>query len=126
VLGRIKYVQAVQQQEREERMNKRSRTMESAATKTGIVLVSTLFAGLDEEYDDEENETGEAVSEAVEMVYLTLSWWLRHVGWKDIGGRVRRGVEEVFDEYVSRVKSSYWPLTSKLFQRIIEDQSRSF
>jgi peroxin-3 len=39
----------------------------------------------------------EAISEQEEMVYLTLSWWLLHVGWKDIGERVRRGVEEVFD-----------------------------
>jgi peroxin-3 len=31
------------------------------------------------------------------MVYLTLSWWILHVGWKDVGERVRREVEEVFD-----------------------------
>lgn len=42
----------------------------------------------------------EAIDEEVEMLYLTLSWWILHVGWKDIGERVRRGVEEVFDEYV--------------------------
>ncbi|KDR77087.1 hypothetical protein GALMADRAFT_139109 [Galerina marginata CBS 339.88] len=37
------------------------------------------------------------VSEEAESKYLTMSWWLLHVGWKDVGERVRRGVEEVFD-----------------------------
>ena len=38
-----------------------------------------------------------AISEEVESKYLTMSWWLLHVGWKDVGERVRRGVEEVFN-----------------------------
>ena len=37
------------------------------------------------------------ISEEVESKYLTMSWWLLHVGWKDVGERVRRGVEEVFN-----------------------------
>ena len=36
------------------------------------------------------------ISEEVESKYLTMSWWLLHVGWKDVGERVRRGIEEVF------------------------------
>ena len=36
-------------------------------------------------------------SEETERKYLTLSWWILHVGWKDVGERVRRGVEEVFE-----------------------------
>ena len=40
------------------------------------------------------------INEESESKYLTLSWWLLHVGWKDVGERVRRGVEEVFDGYV--------------------------
>lgn len=39
----------------------------------------------------------EDVDESVEVMYLTLSWWLLNVGCKDIGERVRRGVEEVFE-----------------------------
>jgi len=39
----------------------------------------------------------EGINEEVESKYLTMSWWLLHVGWKDVGERVRRGVEEVFD-----------------------------
>jgi len=44
------------------------------------------------------DDSGEAdvISEESESKYLTLSWWLLHVGWKDVGERVRRGVEEVF------------------------------
>lgn len=45
------------------------------------------------EMDEMERE----LTEEVEMKYLTLSWWMLHVGWKDVGERVRRGVEEVFD-----------------------------
>lgn len=37
------------------------------------------------------------ISEEVESKFLTMSWWILHVGWKDVGERVRRGVEEVLD-----------------------------
>jgi hypothetical protein len=39
----------------------------------------------------------EVITEEVEIKYLTLSWWILHVGWKDVGERVRKGVEEVFE-----------------------------
>ena len=56
-------------------------------------------------HEDEEGEgvtrgdlwSSEGLSEEVESKYLTLSWWLLHVGWKDVGERVRRAVEETFD-----------------------------
>jgi len=48
------------------------------------------LAGDDEEVDEE-------ISEQIEIKYLTLSWWILHVGWKDVAERVRRGVEEVFE-----------------------------
>lgn len=51
-------------------------------------------------------EPVEGISEEVESKFLTISWWMLHVGWKDIGERVRRGVEEVFDGYVSVLLSS--------------------
>jgi len=44
---------------------------------------------------DEGSET--FVNEEVENKFLTMSWWLLHVGWKNIGERVRRSVEEVFE-----------------------------
>lgn len=43
------------------------------------------------------------INEESESKYLTLSWWLLHVGWKDVGERVRKGVEEVFYGYVVTV-----------------------
>jgi hypothetical protein len=40
------------------------------------------------------------INEEVEGKYSTMSWWLLHVGWKDVDERVRRGIEEVFNEPV--------------------------
>lgn len=45
----------------------------------------------------EEGIWREGVDTETERKYLTLSWWILNVGWKDIGERVRRGVEEVFE-----------------------------
>jgi peroxin-3 len=42
---------------------------------------------------DDDDEGDEEVASAK---YLTMTWWILHVGWKDVGERVRRGVEEVF------------------------------
>ena len=50
-----------------------------------------------EDPETDELEESENVSEETERKYLTLSWWILHVGWKDVGERVRRGVEEVFE-----------------------------
>lgn len=36
------------------------------------------------------------MSDETERKYLTLSWWLLNVGWKDVGERVRSAVEVVF------------------------------
>jgi peroxin-3 len=57
---------------------------------------------VDEDEEDEGVTRGDlwnsdGLSEEVESKYLTLSWWLLHVGWKDVGERVRRAVEETFD-----------------------------
>lgn len=52
---------------------------------------------------DEKNEWEEdsiwrdGVDEETERKYLTLSWWILNIGWKDVAERVRRGVEEVFE-----------------------------
>lgn len=49
-----------------------------------------------EEGDAREGEPIELIDQQVESMFLTMSWWILHVGWKDVGERVRRGVEEVF------------------------------
>lgn len=70
--------------------------------------VASLFWGglpnLDQlEPDDVHVPDIYAITEMTELKFLTLSWWLLHVGWKDVGERVRRSVEEVFEEYVCSV-----------------------
>ena len=59
----------------------------------GKGLESLMSGHLEDTEDD-------SITEESESKYLTLSWWLLHVGWKDVGERVRRGVEEVFYGYV--------------------------
>ncbi|KAF9558985.1 hypothetical protein CPC08DRAFT_691571 [Agrocybe pediades] len=59
------------------------------------------------------------ISEEAEGKYLTMSWWLLHVGWKDVGERVRRAVEEVFDGVSLKTKLSAVDL-----HRLISDVRR--
>jgi peroxin-3 len=56
-----------------------------------------IEALLDEQTGLEEGIWREGVDAETERKYLTLSWWILNVGWKDVGERVRRGVEEVFE-----------------------------
>ena len=95
ILAHTKYVHSVLQQERSERLRER---LAAELTMSNILLgggraLEDLMAGTEMEGEGEEG----GVSEEVEGKYLTRSWWLLHVGWKDVGERVRRGVEEVFD-----------------------------
>lgn len=46
---------------------------------------------------EEDSIWRDGVDAETERKYLTLSWWILNVGWKDVGERVRRGVEEVFE-----------------------------
>ena len=93
ILGRSKYIQSMIQQERDERVREQLQYS---------ISVYSLFWG-DKSLEDPETdelEESENVSEETERKFLTLSWWILHVGWKDVGERVRRGVEEVFERYV--------------------------
>jgi len=100
LLGRYKYIQSVIQLERDE--DARSRRQYEFS------LSSVLFPSLVEHSQDIEalfgQQTGleegiwrEGVDAETERKYLMLSWWILNVGWKDVGERVRRGVEEVFE-----------------------------
>ena len=88
ILGRSKYLQSVLEQEEEERVKDAMR-----------LDISTLLLGMWGSQDNDDTaQTIEPIDEETERKYLTLSWWLCNIGWKDVGERVRRGVEEVFDE----------------------------
>ncbi|KAJ6498834.1 Peroxin-3 [Mycena sanguinolenta] len=52
----------------------------------------------------EHDEDGEEEEEVASAKYLTMTWWILHVGWKDVGERVRRGVEEVFNGVSLKMK----------------------
>lgn len=131
LIGRYKYVQSVKETEREERRREHQRETEEAAF-ASLGLVGSLMASVGpslaaslgmssglptiqrEEAEGEEDVrwSGEDVDEDVERKYLTLSWWLLHIGWRDVAARVRPAVEEVL-QGVS--------LKSKLSMKDIQD-----
>ncbi|KAL6298955.1 Peroxin-3 [Sparassis latifolia] len=88
IIGRAKYIQSVMQLEQDERMRE---DLESAS------ILSLFWASGDDGDDAARPGEAEAIAEDTERKYLTLSWWILHVGWKDVGERVRRAVEEVFE-----------------------------
>lgn len=105
LLARSKYIHSVFQQEHDERLREQ---LASEFTMSNILLgggkgLEDLISGV--KVREEEGEEYK-ISEELENKYLTLSWWLLHVGWKDVGERVRRGVEEVFDGVSLKTKLS--------------------
>ena len=102
LLGRYKYIQSVIQLERDEDARSRLQHEPSLSSMLLSSLVDTvgsrdIEALLDEQTGLEEGIWREGVDAETERKYLTLSWWILNVGWKDVGERVRRGVEEVFE-----------------------------
>ena len=91
ILGRMKYVQSVIQLAHDERNREIRRDSFS---------LLNMIAGIDTDvnYNPDDIYSIPPIHEGTERKYLTLSWWLLHVGWKDVGERVRRAVEEVFEE----------------------------
>ena len=118
ILGRTKYIQSLIQQERDERIRDQ---LEHSTS------VYSLFWGDRslEDIDTDILEESETVSEETERKFLTLSWWILHVGWKDVGERVRRGVEEVFEGCV--LLFDWFSIRKQLTdapQRLIEDEAQ--
>ena len=90
ILGRAGYIQSVLQLARDE--------IERERLQSRLSLISLFWASdLEEQNPDDELQNVPPLSEDATWKYLTLSWWLLHVGWKDVGERVRRAVEEVFE-----------------------------
>ncbi|KAN0136897.1 peroxisomal assembly protein PEX3 [Lactarius tabidus] len=97
LLGRYKYIQSVIQMERSEEARARCK-YESSASATLFSSLDDIEAFVDQRARWEEGSVWrEGVDAETERKYLTLSWWILNVGWKDVGERVRRGVEEVFE-----------------------------
>jgi peroxin-3 len=102
LLGRYKYIQSVIQLERDEDARSKlqyetslsSILFQSLIDPTGLPDIEAL---LGQQTGLEEGIWREGVDAETERKYLALSWWILNVGWKDIGERVRRGVEEVFE-----------------------------
>ncbi|KAI0252869.1 Peroxin-3 [Lactifluus subvellereus] len=102
LLGRYKYIKSVIQLEREEEARSRRQYELSLSSILFPSLVDTtrshdIEALLDQNAAWEEGMWREGVDAETERKFLTLSWWILNVGWKDVGERVRRGVEEVFE-----------------------------
>ncbi|KAJ7497767.1 Peroxin-3 [Mycena latifolia] len=68
---------------------------------------------------EENPEDAEEEEEIASAKYLTMTWWILHVGWKDVGERVRRGVEEVFSGVSLKTK-----LAPSDLHRLVHDVRR--
>ncbi|KAI0342474.1 hypothetical protein BDW22DRAFT_1407561 [Trametopsis cervina] len=111
ILGRMKYIQSVIQLARDEL--EREHMMENFS------ISSLFFGGASARPDPKDIMPLEPIDVATEMKYLTLSWWILHVGWKDVGERVRRAVEEVFEGVSLKTK-----LASSDLHRLLNDVRR--
>jgi peroxin-3 len=102
LLGRYKYIQSVIQLERDEDARSRRQSELSLSSMLFPFLVDPthsrdIEALFGQQTGLEEGIWREGVDSETERKYLSLSWWILNVGWKDVGERVRRGVEEVFE-----------------------------
>ena len=100
LLGRYKYVHSVIQAEREEQAQEDLETSIAAMffgqSRDGV-LTDIEALNLSDVWE-KDDLWREGIDAATERKYLTLEWWILNVGWKDVGERVRKAVEEVFEE----------------------------
>ena len=106
ILGRSRYIDSVRASDRAER----ARDEVPRFSLTGILAREAVARIVDveeiwpawilgENEDGDDDDDGlDAIPEETELRFLTHSWWMLHVGWKDIAARVRSSVESVFDE----------------------------
>ncbi|KAI6039935.1 Peroxin-3-domain-containing protein [Pisolithus marmoratus] len=113
IIARSRYIASVRASERAERAHERIPHFSltgilTRETIASVVDVEALLPGwLTEDDDlDSEEDINDDISEGTEARYLTLSWWILHVGWKDVAARVRGAVESVFDSVSLRNKLS--------------------
>lgn len=92
LIGTRKYVESVRQMARQAQFGE--------SVSLGSLFwgsSSSIFGlqGLDEGEGGEEEDV-DVMTEELERKYLTMSWWLLNVGWRDVASRVREAVEIVF------------------------------
>ncbi|KAI6100930.1 Peroxin-3-domain-containing protein [Pisolithus croceorrhizus] len=112
IIARSRYIASVRASERAERVHERiphfSLTgilaREAIARVVDVEALCPEWVTKDDDLDSEEN--ADDISEGTEARYLTLSWWILHVGWKDVAERVRGAVESVFESVSLRNKLS--------------------
>ncbi|KAG1831685.1 Peroxin-3-domain-containing protein [Suillus subalutaceus] len=98
LLARERYITSVLSTERAERIS------EAAPTLSGLIFREAVSRVVDVEVIWPAWSAG--ISEETEMRFLTLSWWILHVGWKDVAARVRGSVEAVFEGVSLKTKLS--------------------
>ncbi|PCH36826.1 hypothetical protein WOLCODRAFT_140595 [Wolfiporia cocos MD-104 SS10] len=110
LLGRSKYIHSILQAEQDERLR------ENAPED-----IESLLWPAELPYHSAQSDIRALadISEETERKYLTLTWWMLHVGWKDVGERVRKGVEDVFEGVPLKAK-----LTVQDLHRLICDVRR--
>lgn len=118
LLGRYKYVRSVLEMEREQKLKERQSFQASIAN---LLWNSADIPGSSDTLINEEinNTLGLFGSDQIgytERKYLTLSWWLLNVGWREVGDRVRVAVEAVFDGVSLKAK-----LGMEDLERLIKD-----
>lgn len=96
LLGKHKYIQSVRELDREENAQRHAQHSSALEGSFLSILTPFLFAAEDSETD---TSSEDIVDEEIERQYVTFSWWLIHIGWREVGERVRSAVEEVFDGY---------------------------
>ncbi|CAG8727053.1 11332_t:CDS:2, partial [Acaulospora colombiana] len=58
-------------------------------------LSSALGSSYSVLQEEETHEPEDLLDDDIERKYLTLSWWLLHIGWRDVASRVRTAAEEI-------------------------------
>ncbi|GJJ14659.1 hypothetical protein Clacol_008925 [Clathrus columnatus] len=120
LLGRYKYVQSVLEMEREQKLKERQ-SLQATLTNlfwnaANISNSSSSTSLLNEEIGSALGLFGNGQTGHTERKYLTLSWWLLNVGWREVGDRVRVAVEAIFDEVSLKAK-----LGMEDLERLIKD-----
>ncbi|KAH0831338.1 Peroxin-3-domain-containing protein [Lanmaoa asiatica] len=128
LLGRSRYIDSVRASDRAERARDqvphfsltRILAREAMAKIVDVEAVWPAWILGESEDGDEDDEKLDAIPEETELRFLTLAWWVLHVGWKDVAARVRGSVESVFDEVSLKAKLS----SSELFTLITDVRRR--